>query len=756
MALDLGFPGAVDFIHDESGAQSNSVDDDIDSHSAIPAAAHLRLLTILDEWYPPARHDATSPPVTKQKSSSDVNRREKRWLLNAYPQAYAAAPDLGPHLTRERAYQRSVLITGGAPGGSSGSAAPPAPRALLAVGEMLDVSDVARRGTARLVAAVTGEAGQLLRLVRVTSERWKWSDDRLGHAGCSVSLLTQRDAEETVWHGEGSDDGRGSGNLPITQLKMARFTTPATGRNKLGVNTSWLLVQRASETAVLEPEYHGRRPVGPAEVVTGGHASAYGSAIPRPAGSPRMSSISTGVVATVTAAQTGLNAGAADHVDVDFNPPHGNAPPQIAIVDERGGWSVWDVAGRKTTFVDKRRAVLVACGVGFDGESERGWHRVLWVGKDSEPGDVSHGMLGLSLENDPHLNAERAEHAAGDAGQLVRSRVLLLCNTSVLTTVDVLSGESLARVRVADIFGCGRIIDVLRHPVKMNEIFVLTEAQLLWVDVFPLVNGGDGCQRMSVIQACDISGDYEPDEGLRLGTLHCGQRWPGDDRITVYIHSTKRQKLDIVSLFPARSGLSRPRCLKQQNCLIAGTHSLGVSYHHITRDTHFAEAEKQGKLLQLFVLKSDLSLHSATAAVWNDGEVAPLVLPDVQRNMGKRLAGRERAMEDFKRGFVVPDVYGDLFADVRDHATKPGDRPTLALVSTKSERKHRRWRNFEGLLDTALTYHRYSERIEGPGANLVDLALEYVQEAMEERPPSMDTLYVIEVKFSCQNLANSI
>lgn len=284
----------------------------------------------------------------------------------------------------------------------------------FAIGEARDL-DNQRSGlrTVPILATVGGAAGESVRLLRIQAQKlgWKGSERE-----STVQLRAHgfRDGEEGWWSGSCG---------PVKQVCFAQDQ---------GRGGSWLAVRQIDSTAILRPLYH-RIPVAPSRAVH--HGTRYAS-----------SRVDPNLILTLSIHQTG----GSPHADVTFNPWYHR---QIAISDQEGCWSIWDVEGkrsRRSTYKAKMyRSGSISHGLkaGQAGLTHQdGWGAVCWVGNASTlvVCNRRHFVI-LDLRHDPALHLETPD--------------LGICETSRW------------------------ILDVKRSPINANHLFVVTTSRIFWLQV---------------------------------------------------------------------------------------------------------------------------------------------------------------------------------------------------------------------------------------------------------------------------------
>lgn len=223
---------------------------------------------------------------------------------------------------------------------------------LLAFGEAVD-PDSRGHGhkTVHIAAVAGGAAGEMVRLILLNNEKLGWEDSK----NIRLSAFSANGREEGWWSGNGS---------PIQQLVFAE----AEGRP-----SSWLAVRYHGTISLLRPQLRRNADMLPLTV---------SSSTRNPPSRLTASHIVT------------LPIDQANHLpysDIAFNPWYNQ---QIATVDGKGGWAVWDIEkierqpkGGRFWTVKKIRDGGLLDGLP-EGETPTssvtdGWGAVLWAGDHS-------------------------------------------------------------------------------------------------------------------------------------------------------------------------------------------------------------------------------------------------------------------------------------------------------------------------------------------------------------------------------------
>lgn len=216
---------------------------------------------------------------------------------------------------------------------------------LLAVGSAMDTSHRPKRRTHRIVAIPSGEAGHVLRLIRLQAEPKGWRKK----GAVKLSLFDAASRDVGHWIGAGG--------------MIRQITSAGKGRR----SRNFLATRQDSIVTIFRPMYHEQpvRAVAP---------RGYDKQHPP-------SRLSANPVAVLTAEVCGSRR----HADISFNPFYTR---QFGVVDDSGHWSIWDIEGSRRTDTVSTLVPGKKGGIyddfGLDpGESSPkstdGWHRILWA-----------------------------------------------------------------------------------------------------------------------------------------------------------------------------------------------------------------------------------------------------------------------------------------------------------------------------------------------------------------------------------------
>lgn len=451
---------------------------------------------------------------------------------------------------------------------------------LFSFGELTDTSSAKASG-APLVATVTGTANNVLRLAKLDQERWSWS--RQGRVAVRLGEVAME--EPTLWISE--DVG------PIHRVKCIVDS-------KRYNPTRWLAVQRDSGTTIFQPEYSKGSP----DVNLERDASRIA---PNP-------------LFRLSKEQTGGN----PHSDVSFNPGTRSHLPQLAIIDERGFWSVWDVANTRTRHSGEAVSRLKICG-----HIDRGvliklprrdlsvmrWHKVLWVGRPEDSSDLL-GSLDLDADSD-----ELGSQAAFPP--LQRSPLLLVYNSQQVRLIHLATGFSLPELQFTRLHSQDRVLDI-QSTHDPQYFYVLTTSRLFIVRVYTKPGlAWDKPEKEWLILFSTPHFRSSFDHSLKLAITQGSTAVHGTS--LVFIYSSVNSWLDLFYVEFSSNDPNAVRCQpnvaglgRLQNSAFSSTiQSLCirptpviVNRSQALTKTETDLAEKRVRLYQIVALGSDMSLAS--------------------------------------------------------------------------------------------------------------------------------------------------
>ncbi|KAJ9405109.1 hypothetical protein DTO045G8_7122 [Paecilomyces variotii] len=301
---------------------------------------------------------------------------------------------------------------------------------VFALGNAVDVeNDPSGTRAVPIAVAVTGRCGDSISLFRIEDEVAEWRQERLYKA----RVPSVGTAESTTWVGSGT---------PVRQICFAQTTE---------AKATWMAARLSVSTTIFRPLYH-RVPVAVAR-------ESYFD--PETLPSVRNSRLNANPLVDIPCYRTG----GYPHADVTFNPWY---QKQLAIVDVRGNWSIWNISGRNRRSKGNWLADCVKSGTlpsvdralnGFGEGQPRydGWASVQWAA------DVNH---------------------------------LIVCDRRCIFLYQLahISGAA----RPIDL-GLKRetewILDLKRSPSKPSLIFILTTSRIFCLDIISsgaLFDGEEG------------------------------------------------------------------------------------------------------------------------------------------------------------------------------------------------------------------------------------------------------------------------
>ncbi|KAI0130821.1 RNA polymerase I-specific transcription initiation factor RRN6-like protein [Daldinia grandis] len=579
-------------------------------------------------WFP-APNAADVPSLTSSAGAVwQATRKQQKWLLKAYPEAHLGNECIHDQLLSSHS---SDQFHEGEPQGSS----------LFAIGELSDTSDPRKNSGAPLIAIVTGEASDILRLAKPSTEEWQWGEDD------SVSLQTSdmKGTDEFILCKEDELAG------PIRYLKSVVDS-------KKYDPTRWVIVQRDSGTRVFRPEYR-RTPT----------VSDYTN-VETP------SRIDANPLFALSKSQTGGN----PHSDTSFNPGIRSKPPQFGLIDECGFWSIWDVSHIRIR-TGKPRVNLSKCGhiekgvlshLPSRGTGIAQWHKILWVGC---PGSLEE-LQAVDFEEDMDIS-----EAQGPFPQLVRSSTLLLCNSKLVRLLDLANNTFLPNQPLLGERGQDSILDVHTNLQDTQYIFVLTTSKLFVVRVYSTQGQDWGEVQKSSAIVLSVSHFRDSfDQSLKLAVTPGAASFSHVTSL-VFVYSGNNTQVDLYSVTmpkknPARVSYHReavslgalhrssPSIALQSICfhptpiILKSPNTLAEFTRHLV--------QQKVRFYQLSAMTKDMCLLSTLCASTSTLAINQIKFPDHRvsrtRNRSKE---RKRLLKYMTSHFVVPD-------DINVHSCEDG------------------------------------------------------------------------------------
>ncbi|KAK3321449.1 RNA polymerase I-specific transcription initiation factor RRN6-like protein [Cercophora scortea] len=573
--------------------------------SARGSTPNFQQVTPFTQWCLPGRtigpQSGNAPPYQTFKS-------QKNWLLKNHPEAFLGDLDTESQLAEEISAGRTA-----------GQPTAPDTAHLLAVGEITDVRDPSAP-TGRLVLAfAAGESGHILRLKSLVQEEWAWDEE-----GVKVRLSTPNSRFEGDWCQD---------SLPILMIKFAHDPSP---HNPI----RWFLVQKATSTTVYEPELR-RIPLKVSEHVkkpTQGSAQIFANPL-------------------FTICQDQMGGGS--HSDVAFQEGVDGKPPQLAIIDQNGYWSVWDIVGRRATRPSVLKPVLRICGHVSLGAIPR-------LPRIPVTNQESHWIMWLSLKKDLSRSPSK-QLSSTPRPPLSRSRTLLMCNSTGIYLLDTETGTQKPASDVILLKSGQQILDIAPSLLDPSQAFILTNTNVFWT-----VAKSDNKGNLSLKALTSLP--HQKDDGgpsLRL-EVSPGTLIDGAPACFVCIRSPQDPRLTIV-WFISAAPRSPIRYHRELVHLRVPSNFIGMGMLPVPRLVEASQARQarkpsKARFFQLLTLGHNLDVNSSLC-VWIDESDSPIRPPDTF--VGREESGNDqkRLVRYFSKAFVVPDDFDDR-AVFGEHGTR--------------------------------------------------------------------------------------
>ncbi|KAL7808332.1 RNA polymerase I-specific transcription-initiation factor domain-containing protein [Trichoderma aethiopicum] len=664
--MGLGTPGVLNYIPSEHPGEEPGL---LETSRFTSRCPHFKVIGAPIETYSASRSQL---PESSTRLWEE-RQTQQRWLFKFHPDIAFGNTAYQDILKEDMA---ALSLSDEAPN----------TRPLLAIGHVPDPSDKTGIRKLPITAVACGEAGELLRLARMEDVQLQWGDDADAFLNIETIDPTQRDAE-AIWTNDG---------LPIRQIKFAG--------NRLQDDTlRWLLLQKETATTIFRPELR--------EVPTTSD---------QPKGSlirERPSLIKPNPLLTISHDQTG----GSPHSDVALlTTTHGRSH-QLAIIDEGGYWSIWDLIGAWQ--VQRKGAPqysLSKCGHISDGLLNE------LPTRSSFPSE-RHGIL--FLEGVWHGKIESSPSASARKATDPNTRYLLMWNHERMEVLNLDTNIFLPRLgRIMRQRGkLDWILDIHRSPTRQNHVFILTQYHITWVDVFGRDESGLGPLKPSVLLSCPHLGTKKDDSRMFV----CRASDDDPDTSLVFIYYPRMGQLcifwftyspvtrmpqwhrDIISLpgseereFPAKNVIEYLRVDPVQLAVSvkANPSSPGIDYHR--RGVRF---------YQLTFLGRDFSLQRCLCVTIEDPtldiqEPTSAVAWAEARQQKQREKRRRVIMSQVSSSFILPDemTMDDVEAllngeEVEDEEDFDGDVASSALSRPTRIRVDQIYQALQGSLEASLS-----------------------------------------------------
>ncbi|KAK3345071.1 RNA polymerase I-specific transcription initiation factor RRN6-like protein [Neurospora tetraspora] len=578
-------------------------------------------VTPFNQWSAPTK---TAFPDLGSFGPSQLAKSQNNWLLKTLPEAFLGDVDTETLLIEEisNTYSRT-------------HPAPPTTASLLATGEITDVRDPDRVRGHTVLATASGESGHILRLISLAREEWSWTDEDV-----KIRLHVPNHHLEGDWCQD---------SVPISLIKFVNDS-------KKYDQIRWLIVQKPTSTTVCEPELR-KLPV-------------QCSSFIQPS-----SSTLTQLVANPLFTITSDRSGGGSHSDVSFNPLSDNQVPQLAIIDQAGYWSVWDIVGRRGARPKAMKPVLRMCGNINLGSIPKFPGR---TADDQEP----HRIMWLSLKRDRSDDESRSRSStrARPRQRLSRASLLLLGNSTTLCLFDTETRKSADQPHLLSAKKGERLLDLAPSHLDPSQAFLLTNTAISWLSVKE-----DGPRlRLEPLVFSPHRRDVQ-DPTLRL-EVSPGTFIDGALACFVSIRSSRNGEVTVFWFISPSSG--KPlRYHRESVRLKASSKSISVAMLPVERRVGQAKltaslaralAKRQTRFFQLVTLGHDLDL-SCSLCMWSDEPGVRVRPPDECIARSGSAPEKTRLPEQLRDAFVLPDEFDDrsLVSDSRSPELCQGSSGTL-------------------------------------------------------------------------------
>ena len=571
-----------------------------------------------EPWYT-ASHEADEKPSGRPWH---VAQQQKKWLLKNHPEAALGndllsdllVPELSPQLSDDHAPPRHTQLQ-------------------LALGEMLDTSMPNNIRGVPLIAMAAGSASDVLRLVRPRLESWQ-----LAH-NPAVSLQTygKDEAQEMLWTRDIGVIRRIKAVVNLRRFEPVR----------------WLIVQRDAGTSIFRPAFQ-RVPV--VSEAFSGH------------GPQQPSHIHPNLLFAIPTRLTGCDS----HADVSFNPGAKAEPPQLAIVDQGGRWTVWGVSGTRARAQVRPRLALYRCGDIWKGVRSRisqrpspdpQWHRIAWVG--ASPGEIDD-------DSDDYEEGYAAESPQPRAAYppLQRSSTLLICSRKALRLIDLDADAVLPDLSFLSYDQ--PILDVEVDPGDPRYFYVVTTSTL-YVAVLMTTRDsatGKAAKHASILHSCPHLRDTSSGD-LQL-SIAPGPRLPKNRTALVHVYSRGSNWVDLFCVTKSKVDPQKVVC-HHERLVCEGTAPSKLQLQTLCLNPVLTRTNRKAltddsrlytdqhiRYYQLFYLGADLSLTCALGVSSGHGwDREFLPQPDATDTVPKQKQ-RQLVVRAMESRFVIPDSLSEF------------------------------------------------------------------------------------------------
>jgi RNA polymerase I-specific transcription initiation factor RRN6 len=546
---------------------------------------------------------------------SQVARSQKHWLLEYLPESSIADEGIDHLLLEEIAAsqpKRQPTHTETAP--------------LFSVGEVADLrtSEVTKGHS--VLAVASGVSGSVLRLISLAREEWVWTE---------ADIRVRLHAANPKIEGEWCEDG-----VPISLIK---FAVDVRKHDQI----RWLIVSNGASTTVYEPELRMIPMPAP-------KASA------RISGRPTVSQIFANPLFTIPCDRTGGSL----QTDVCFIRHPEADTPQLAIIDQAGCWSLWEITGRRTARPKNLTPVMRMCGNSVSGSipklpsnsmAESQQHRVLWLSLQQKnpkvDGHSANRARSLSEHSQMSVDANQPHPPR---------RLLLLCSPKTLHLFDLASQKLHSVSHLVLPKDTHRILGVAPSKLDSAQAFILTSTNLLWVAA---TEGKNNTLTLDILVSSPHQKDIN-DPTLRLDVS------PGayvNDHMACFvcIRSAKDTEMTVFWFISPEPG-TPVRYYRDLVSLNSTSNFSGLTILPAGRRTGSEPTSAAGRAMhksglrffQLLTLGQDLDVHSALCA-WSDEAGVSVPPPDTRETLGENINRRLKLLQSLTDAFAVPDEFDE-------------------------------------------------------------------------------------------------
>ncbi|KAL2174282.1 RNA polymerase I-specific transcription-initiation factor-domain-containing protein [Thermothelomyces heterothallicus CBS 202.75] len=571
----------------------------------------FKQITPFSQWCAPTRTPTSQPSDMRP---SQVARSQKYWLLEHFPEASVGNEDVESLLLQEIATaqttQQPALVD---------------TVSLFSVGEATDLRDSYSTRGHPVLAVASGVSGNVIRLISLGREEWSWTE-----ADLKVRVHTADPKLEGEWlHGGG----------PIS---LVRFAIDLRKYDPI----RWLLVSNGASITVYEPEL---RPI-PMPATTD---------LGRLPGRPLPSQLFGNPLFAIPCDRTGGSLQAdvcfARHPDADT--------PQLAIIDQAGYWSLWDVTGRRHTRPKALTPVMKMCGnivSGFipklpsNSMANTQPHQLLWLSLGQNISKSS--RRSVSRTRSP---PERSRMSADPEPQPSR-RILLLRSPSSLHLFDLYTRKMYPVSSLVLRKQKHRILGVAPSCLDPAQVFILTSTSLFWAVVEEDKND---TLTLDILASCPHQKDVN-DQTLRLDVSPAAYI-NNFMACFVCVRSAMDTEMTIFWFISPEPG-TPIRYHRDLITLNSPVNFVGLGILPAARRTGAEPTSAAGRAMrsaqlrffQLLTLGQELEVHCALCA-WSDDADVSVPLPDRRETLGDGVNRRLKFLQTLTDAFAVPDEFDE-------------------------------------------------------------------------------------------------